>query len=73
MQISAIALQGMQQAEARVEVSAQRLAGTADPGDTTDLSQEAVALLQARNSFAANVQVAKIANEMEKRTVDLLA
>jgi hypothetical protein len=76
MELSAIALRGMEQAQGRVEDSAARLArtGAADyGGDTVDLSSEVVQLLAARNDFAANARVAETAGEMERKVIDLLA
>ncbi len=76
MELSAIALQGMERAQGRLEDSAARLArlGTADyGGDTVDLSREAVEMLAARNDFAANARVAGAGAEMEKKLIDLLA
>ena len=35
-------------------------------GDQVDLSTEAVALIQSRNSFEANTKVIQIADEMDK-------
>jgi flagellar hook protein FlgE len=76
MELTAIALQGMEQAGRRLETSAARIArlGTADyGGDTVDLSREAVETLAARTDFAANARVAGTGAEMEKKLVDLLA
>ena len=73
MQISGIALEGMHQAQSRVENTAQWLARAADPADRTDLSAEMVALIEARNAFGANANVAKTADRMERRAIDLLA
>ncbi len=78
MEIFSIALQGLEQAQARVEKAAGRLASVgADssngvPVDSVDLSREMVALLLAKNAFAANIGMLKIANEMQGRVLDLL-
>ncbi len=40
--------------------------------DTVDLSAEMVNMLQARNSFDANVKVAKAADEMDRSTLSML-
>jgi len=82
--ISSIALQGLEQAQGRVEEAAVRLAsmvpglggggsGESLPVDSADLSQEAVALLAAKNAFTANLGVLKIGNEMQGLVLDLWA
>ncbi len=62
MEIYAIALGGMIQAQARLETTAKRLAQVAEPTDTIDLSAEMLALLEARNAFATNAQLLKTAD-----------
>ena len=72
----------IQQAEAQVEDVARRLARpplttptTAPakvPGDTVELSAEAVALLISRNAVAANVDVIKTENGISKALLTLL-
>ena len=75
MSIGGLALQGVQQAEARVEVASQRVAkGVGEGGgDVVDLSAEMLALMQAKNYSAAMVSVVKLANEMDGHVLDLLA
>ncbi|MBZ5618170.1 MAG: hypothetical protein LAQ69_05445 [Acidobacteriia bacterium] len=79
MDISAIALQGLNQAQAQLEQAGGRLASIgADstegmPVDTTDLSQAAVALLSPKNEFAANIASLKVGNELQRQVLDLLA
>ncbi len=75
MSIGGLALQGVQQAEARVEVAALRVAKGAGEGggDVVDLSVEMLALMQAKNYSAAMVSVVKLANEMDGHVLDLLA
>jgi len=76
MDLSAIALRGLDQAQAKLEKSAARLAssGALSPdGDTVDLSAEVVALLSAKNAFAAGIKVLRTADEMQRQTIDLLA
>jgi len=75
--ISAIALQGLEQAQAQFGQAAGRLASTGATStgtnvDTVDLSAETVSLLSAKNAFATNIDVLKIANEMQSSLVDLL-
>jgi len=79
MDISAIALQGLQQAEAQLDQAATSIAsfGAASPEgaglDTVDLSAEVVALLSAKNQSAANLGTLKVADEMQKAVIDLIA
>jgi flagellar basal body rod protein FlgG len=60
MQISAIALAGMNTAQARLEHTATRIAHVSEPEDRVDLSAEMVALMESRDDFAANAKVAKM-------------
>lgn len=80
MQILAIAQQGMEQAQGRVEQAASRIAslGTAganpaQPNDNINLSDEMISLMQAKNDFEANLKVAHTADDLQKQTLDLLA
>ena len=75
MEIQAIALQGLQQAQSQVEQSARRIAAGAQStsGDTVDLAGEIVSLLSARNAFETNLKLAKTADELERSAIDLLA
>jgi hypothetical protein len=79
MQICAIALQGLNQAQAQVEQAGGRLASIGSntsqgtPVDTASLSDAAVSLLSGKNEFAANIQLLKVADEMQAQTVNLLA
>jgi hypothetical protein len=68
MQITAIALGGMERAGGRVDLAASRLSQAADPeagGDIVDLSQEIVSLLEARTDFQTQVKVMQTAQEMD--------
>ncbi len=79
MQICATALQGLNQAQAQVNQAGGRLAsiGTnssqGTPVDTADLSDAAVSLLSGKNEFATNIQMLKVADEMQGQTLNLLA
>jgi flagellar hook protein FlgE len=66
-------LAGMNRAEARLNQTAARLAKTGFSGDEVDLSAEMVAMLEARNEFAANTKVAQTEYQMNKSLIDLLA
>ena len=71
--ISAIALAGLNRASAQFQDAATRIAagGGAGPGmDGVDLSTAAVSLLSARDDFAANIAALKVANEMERHMID---
>jgi flagellar hook protein FlgE len=67
-------LQGMQTAVERVNAAGRQIAQAAEPdaGDGVDLSAATVALLDARNAFAANVKVAKTVDEMNRSLIDLM-
>lgn len=77
--IASIALDGMNQAQARFDQTARRLASIGArapagmPADPADLSTDMVSLISARNQFATNLQVARTAGEMERQAIDLLA
>jgi hypothetical protein len=77
MDVSAIALQGLEGAQNRFESAASKLSSAASPvpgtGDVTDISQATVGLLSAKNDFEGNLTVAKVADEMERTTIDMLA
>jgi hypothetical protein len=77
MDVSTIALQGLQRSQTQLESTARRLStagSSADgtPVDTADLSQAAVALITAKNQFAANLNVVKVADQMQKSVLNLL-
>ena len=71
MDVSAIALSGMTRAQDRLDSTARRLAS--DPVDTLDLSAEMLALIEARNQFAANAQVAETGDRMERAALNIMA
>lgn len=77
MDVTAVALQGLSQAQARVEKVAQKLSGgvaaQAAAGDIVDLTALAVQLTTAQRSFEANLAVVAVADEMLQHTLDVLA
>ena len=73
MDVTAIALSGLQAAQQSLGTASRRLASPEQPGDLVDLSNEMVALLAAKNQFAANAKVIQTAGEMQKHTIDLFA
>ena len=70
MEITAIALSGMDAAQERFERVAERTARPAE--DSVDLSAEAVKMMEARNAFQANARVAQTGDEMERTALDIL-
>ncbi len=79
MDISGIVLQGLSQAQAQLEHAAVRIAGAGASSvdgmalDTVDLSAEIVALMSAQSSFEANVQTARVSEQVHKSAIDILA
>ena len=59
-------LQGIQRAETQFNQAAQNIAQDpiSSPGDQVSLSDQAVALLQSKNSFEANTVALKVGDEM---------
>ena len=79
MDLSSIALQGLQQADTQLANAASNIASfqantPAGAGvDTVDLSAAVVELLSAKNNYSANAATVKVAEEIQKNTIDLLA
>ena len=79
MDISAIALQGLNQADAQLQQAASAIATAATDSsgggnvDTVDIASEIVALSAAKNLFATNLGVLKVADEIQKNTIDIQA
>ena len=79
MDISAIAIQGLSQADAQLQQAATAIAGAGSQSpdgsnlDTVDLATEMVALLSARTLFAVNLKTLSVASEIEKSAIDLKA
>jgi len=66
-------LQGMDSASAGLDRTATRIASIGQPtGDTVDLSTEMVALIQARNSFGANVKAAQTMDELSQSLLNIV-
>lgn len=77
MSIVQSGLEGLQRAQAAAEKTAARVAQLplsqgGPPEDVVDLSVEAVALMQARNAFSANVKAVETGDDMQRSTLDLL-
>jgi len=79
MDVSSIALQGLQQADIQLEAAASRMAtaGSDSPDganlDVVDLSTEMVALMSAQNLFNANLATLKTTDQMPKSLLDIKA
>jgi len=79
MDVMSAALQGLEQAQSKVDQSAVRLShlnaqdANGMPTDTVDLSQEMVSLITAHNDFSVNIAVLKTGDEMVRQAVNLLA
>jgi len=79
MNISAISLQGLQQANDQLNTAANEIASPAaiSPAgansDTVDLSAAVVALLSGKNNIEANLGTMKVADEVLQSTIDLIA
>ncbi|HTR25712.1 MAG TPA: flagellar basal body rod C-terminal domain-containing protein [Terriglobales bacterium] len=79
MDLSAIALQGLQQADAQLEAAVTKVASAVDPSadgayvDTVSLSAAMVAMLSAKDQFSADASLVRTADELQKTTIDLMA
>lgn len=71
--VSAASLQGMQKAETQLNTAANKIAQSAQSGDTLDLSSDMVSLITARDNFMANVGAAKSGDEMQRALLNLIA
>ena len=68
-----IARYGMMAAEQRLSASATRVAAMASPDSEVDYASEAVAQIEAKQAFKANVGVIKVADEMWDALLNLQA
>ena len=79
MDLSAIALQGLDQAQVQLQNAATRLAGAGADSpdgaglDTVDLSAEIVALMSAKNQYSANLSTLKTVDQIQRNALDLMA
>jgi hypothetical protein len=79
MDLSAIAVQGLQQAETQLEAAATRIASMgADSSDgmsldTVDLSTEMVALMVAKAQASVSLKTLETAGEIAKNVIDVMA
>lgn len=72
MDVSAIALGGLDQAQSQLDSAAKQIAGSGNPLDTVDLSQQAASLLQAGTDFQANLATLKVNDQMLQSLFDVL-
>ena len=79
MDLSAIALQGLQQADSQLNQAATRIAsfGATSPDstslDTVNLSAEMVALMSAQDLASVNLKTLQTADEIQKSLIDIMA
>ncbi len=78
MNISSIALQGLEQAQAKLQTAVSQLSSVSSPAsggadaDIVDLSVAAVAMVSAKDQSSANVNVTKVADDMQKNLLSVL-
>ena len=68
MNISAIALGGLKQAQSSLDSAAKRIASDTSLPDPKD----SVVLIQAKNDASSNIAVLKTADDLEKSTISIL-
>ena len=75
MTIAHSSVQGIHNAESLRNATAIKVANqtTSPVSDEVSLSEDAVALLQAKSEVAANVNVFRMASEMQKTLLNILA
>lgn len=79
MDVSNIALQGLEQANTQLEAAATAIATAGSDSSSTgnvdvvDLSAEMVALMSAQNAFSVNLATLKTADQMQQSLVDIKA
>jgi len=79
MDLSAIALQGVEQGQIQLQNAALTLAGAGASSpdgagvDVVDPSAEIVALTSAQTQFSANLSTLKTADQLQQNALDLMA
>jgi hypothetical protein len=77
MQVTYTAAGGLQQAEDQVNRTASLLARSpfykGSQPDEVSLSDQVVSLLEAKDNYSANLDAVKVADEMQKSTLSVLA
>lgn len=77
MDLSSIALQGLDQASAQFDAAASRivdagLTSAFPPADTIRLSEEIVALMSAETLYSANISTLKSADQTQRSLLNVL-
>jgi flagellar hook protein FlgE len=74
MDVTSVALSGMQNAQNTLQKSAERLASVSpENSDSVELSSQMVAMLSARNQYQTNAAVVRTADDLSKKVLDMLA
>lgn len=78
MDISSIALQGLDQASKQLDAAASSITAIGAPQiavslDTVNLSEDLIALMGSKNAFEAKFDVLKTADQILRSTLNLLA
>jgi flagellar basal body rod protein FlgG len=73
MDISSIALQGLEQANVQADAAAAQIATGAGSSDVVNLSAEMIALMQAKILASASVATLKTADQMQQSLIDVTA
>jgi flagellar hook protein FlgE len=70
------ALQGLQRSETQLNQVATNIAqqpfAPGSQGDLVDLSSQAIALIQSKNSFEANIQALKVDDQMQQTLLNVV-
>lgn len=72
MNVSSVAVNGLHQAETGIQKAANAVTNVAGTEDAVTLSDTAIALIENRNAFAADIQTLKVADQMEKEAIGLI-
>lgn len=77
MDLSSIALQGLDRASAQLDAAAGRivdagLTSACPPADTISLSEEIVALMSAETLYSANISTLKSADQTQRSLLNVL-
>jgi flagellar basal body rod protein FlgG len=73
MSITSIAANGLNQAQTDFENAAKRISTPNASGDSVALSTDAVNLIQSKGAFEANLKSLKVADELDKSAINLVA
>ena len=74
MDISSIALSGLQNASRQFDRAATGVIRASSPvSDVADLSQTAVEFLASKEQFSTAIRLAHVADQMQKSTLEILA